>query len=136
MYVEGMYNFDHGEFGGPPGSRRIVGSRGGPHPVITTTLAYATATATTRSPALVLAGAATSVLFGLQPHTTGGILAPALSHLTWSLLMLRYLPPLVRLRPGELPSGTPAGPGGNPAAVAAMAHAASSQRARHLTTST
>lgn len=64
------------------------------HPVTTTTLAYAIATATTCNPALVLAGAATSVLFGLQRHTTGGILAPALSHLTWSLLMLRYLPPL------------------------------------------
>jgi CAAX protease family protein len=66
------------------------------HPVITTTLAYAIATATTRNPALVLAGAATSVLFGLQRHTTCGILAPALSHLTWSLLMLRCLPPLFR----------------------------------------
>jgi uncharacterized protein len=66
------------------------------HPVITTTLAYATVTAATRNQALVLAGAATSVLFGLQRHATGGILAPALSHLTWSLLMLRYLPPLFR----------------------------------------
>jgi uncharacterized protein len=66
------------------------------HPVTATTLAYAVATATTRNPALVLAGAATSVLFGLQRHTTGGILAPALSHLTWSLLILRYLPPLFR----------------------------------------
>jgi CAAX protease family protein len=66
------------------------------HPVVTTTLAYAAATATTRNPSLVLAGAATSVLFGLQRRTTGGILAPALSHLTWSLLMLRHLPPLFR----------------------------------------
>ena len=66
------------------------------HPVTTTTLAYAIATATTRNPALVLAGAATSVLFGIQRHATCGILAPALSHLTWSLLMLRYLPPLFR----------------------------------------
>ena len=66
------------------------------HPVTMTTLAYAIITAATRKPALVLAGAATSVLFGLQRHATGGILAPALSHLTWSLLMLRYLPPLFR----------------------------------------
>jgi CAAX protease family protein len=65
-------------------------------PLITTTLAYAAITATTRNPALVLAGATTSVLFGLQRHNSGGILAPALSHLTWSLLMLRYLPPLFR----------------------------------------
>ncbi len=64
------------------------------HPVIKTTLAYTATTAATRNPALVLAGTATSVLFGLQRRTSGGILAPALSHLTWSLLMLRYLPPL------------------------------------------
>jgi membrane protease YdiL (CAAX protease family) len=64
------------------------------HPLAKTTLAYAATTTTTRNPALVLAGTATSVLFGLQRRTSGGILAPALTHLTWSLLMLRYLPPL------------------------------------------
>ena len=64
------------------------------HPIAKTTLAYAATTAVTRNPALVLAGIATSVLFGLQRRTSGGILAPALSHLTWSLLMLRYVPPL------------------------------------------
>ena len=58
------------------------------------TLAYTATTAATRNPALMLAGTATSVLFGLQRRISGGILAPALSHLTWSLLMLRYLPPL------------------------------------------
>jgi CAAX protease family protein len=64
------------------------------HPLAKTTLAYAAVTTATRNPALVLAGTATSVLFGLQRRTSGGILAPALTHLTWSLLMLRYLPPL------------------------------------------
>jgi uncharacterized protein len=64
------------------------------HPVVQTTIAYTAATAVTRNPALVLAGAATSVLFGLQRRASGGLLAPALTHLTWSLLMLRYLPPL------------------------------------------
>jgi hypothetical protein len=64
------------------------------HPIVKTTLAYAATTAATRNPALVLAGTATSVLFGLQRRTSGGILAPVLTHLTWSLLMLRYLPPL------------------------------------------
>ncbi|HEX2322388.1 MAG TPA: CPBP family intramembrane glutamic endopeptidase [Streptosporangiaceae bacterium] len=70
------------------------------HPVVTTTLAYTAVTATTGNPALVLAGAATSVLFGLQRRSSGGTVAPALSHLTWSLLMLRYLAPLSRA-PGE-----------------------------------
>ncbi len=64
------------------------------HPLAKTTLGYAATTTTTRNPALVLAGTATSILFGLQRRTSGGILAPALTHLTWSLLMLRYLPPL------------------------------------------
>lgn len=73
---------------------------GDSHPVVTTTLGYAAATATTGNPALVLAGTATRVLFGLQRRTSGGTLAPALSHLTWSLLMLRYLPPVFRA-PGE-----------------------------------
>ena len=66
------------------------------HPVAKTTLAYAAMTGATRNPALVLAGTATSVLFGLQRRASGGILAPALTHLTWSLLMLSYLPPLFR----------------------------------------
>ena len=67
---------------------------GGVPPCVETTLAYAATTGATRNPALVLAGTATSVLFGLQRRTSGGILAPTLTHLTWSLLMLRYLPPL------------------------------------------
>ena len=73
------------------------------HPAAKTTLAYAATTGATRNPALVLAGTATSMLFGLQRQTSGGILAPALTHLTWSLLMLRYLPPLFPTpRPGSL----------------------------------
>jgi uncharacterized protein len=73
------------------------------HPLTKTTLAYAATTAATRNPALVLAGTATSVLFGLQRRTSGGILAPALTHLTWSLLMLHHLPPLFQTpRPAEI----------------------------------
>jgi uncharacterized protein len=64
------------------------------HPLTKTTLAYAAVTSTTRNPALVLAGTATSVLFGLQRRSSGGFLAPALTHLTWSILMLHYLPRL------------------------------------------
>jgi membrane protease YdiL (CAAX protease family) len=65
-------------------------------PVVKTTLAYAAATAATGNPALVIGGTATSVLFGLQRRASGGILGPTLTHLTWSLLMLCYLPPLFR----------------------------------------
>lgn len=71
------------------------------HPIAATTLAYAATTAATRNPALVLAGTATGILFGFQRHTSGGILAPALSHLTWSILMLTCLPPLYRTPSGR-----------------------------------
>ncbi|HVT66540.1 MAG TPA: CPBP family intramembrane glutamic endopeptidase [Trebonia sp.] len=68
----------------------------GPHPLRTTTLAYAASTAATGNPALVLAGLLTSVVFGWQRDATGGVIAPAITHVTWSLLMLHYLPPLFR----------------------------------------
>jgi uncharacterized protein len=68
----------------------------GPRPLRTTTLAYAASTAATGNPALVLAGLVTSVIFGWQRAATGGVLTPAVTHLTWSVLMLRYLPPLFR----------------------------------------
>ncbi len=68
----------------------------GPHPLRTTTIAYAASTAAAGNPALVLAGLLTSVIFGWQRATTGGVLAPAVTHVTWSSLMLRYLPPLFR----------------------------------------
>jgi uncharacterized protein len=66
------------------------------NPITKTTLAYTAATAATRNPALVLAGTATSLLFGYERRATGGILGPTITHLTWSMLMLRYLPPLFR----------------------------------------
>lgn len=68
----------------------------GPRPLRTTTVAYAASTAATGNPALVLAGLITSVVFGWQRDATGGVLAPAVTHVTWSLLMLRYLTPLFR----------------------------------------
>ena len=78
----------------------------GPRPLRTTTLAYAASTAATGNPALVLAGLITSAVFGWQRAVTGGVLAPAVTHVTWSVLMLRYLPPLF-LDPdrSEVPAG-------------------------------
>jgi uncharacterized protein len=76
----------------------------GPRPLRATTLAYAASTAATGNPALVLAGLITSVIFGWQRDATGGVLAPAVTHVTWSVLTLRYLPPLFRAadRPPDL----------------------------------
>jgi membrane protease YdiL (CAAX protease family) len=68
------------------------------HPVVSSTAVYTLATTTTRNPALVLAAAAMGGLFALQRRASGGLQAPAITHLTWSALMVRYLPPLFRRR--------------------------------------
>lgn len=67
-----------------------------PHQVAVSTAAYTASTLGTKNPALVLAAAVMGTLFGLQRRASGGIQAPLLTHLTWSTLMLRYLPPLFR----------------------------------------
>ena len=63
-------------------------------PILLSTLAYTAATAASRNPALVIAGGVMGALFGLQRRASGGIQAPVLTHITWSMLMLRYMPPL------------------------------------------
>jgi membrane protease YdiL (CAAX protease family) len=73
---------------------------GADRPVLTTTAVYGLATTATRNPALVLASLPMGLLLGLQRRSTGGIQAPVLTHLTWSALMLRYLPPLFADRTG------------------------------------
>ena len=73
------------------------------HPVALSTLVYSLTTASTRNPALVVASGVMGVVFGRQRRSTGGIQAPLLTHVTWSTLMLRYLPRLLRAR-AELPT--------------------------------
>ncbi len=68
------------------------------YPAAASTGVYALATTTTRNPALVLAAGVMGSLFALQRRASGGIQAPIITHLTWSSLMLRYLPPLFRDR--------------------------------------
>jgi len=60
------------------------------------TVVYVAVTTATRNPALVLASAVMGTLFAVQRRVYGGIQAPILTHLTWSALMLRYLPRAVR----------------------------------------
>jgi uncharacterized protein len=67
-------------------------------PVLKSTAVYTLATVATRNPALVLASLPMGLLFALQRRASGGIQAPVLAHLTWSVLMLRFLPPLFRDR--------------------------------------
>ncbi len=64
--------------------------------VAASTAVYVAATAATRNPALMLAGGVMGTLFGLQRRASGGLQAPALTHLTWSTLMVLILPPLFR----------------------------------------
>jgi membrane protease YdiL (CAAX protease family) len=73
-------------------------------PVMTSSAVYTLATVATRNPALVLASVPMGLLFALQRRASGGIQAPVLSHVTWSMLMLRFLPPLFADRPSiEVP---------------------------------
>lgn len=64
--------------------------------VVASTLVYSLATTTTRNPALVIAAAVMGALLGMQRRASGGLQAPVLTHMTWSTLMVRYLPPLFR----------------------------------------
>ncbi len=62
------------------------------HPVLWTTLAYTIATAATGNVMLAFAAIILGVIVGLQRRASGGILAPILTHCTWSLTMLFALP--------------------------------------------
>lgn len=64
--------------------------------VVISTAVYTLATASTRNPALMAAAGAMGTLFSLQRRASGGLQAPALTHLTWSTLMVCYLPALFR----------------------------------------
>ncbi|SFH97467.1 type II CAAX endopeptidase family protein [Nocardioides psychrotolerans] len=62
------------------------------HPVIWTTIAYFVATLATGNVMLSFAALLLGVVVGLQRRASGGILAPILTHCTWSLSMLFALP--------------------------------------------
>jgi membrane protease YdiL (CAAX protease family) len=65
------------------------------NPVVVSTAVYALVTVATGNPMLVFAAILMGLLFGLQRRASGGILAPMLTHLTWSLVMLFALPPII-----------------------------------------
>ena len=62
------------------------------HPVLLTTGLYTLATLATGNVMLTFAAALLGVVVGLERRASGGILAPILTHLTWSLAMLFGLP--------------------------------------------
>jgi uncharacterized protein len=63
-------------------------------PVLWTTLAYTVVTLATGNVMLAGAAAILGVVVGLERRASGGILAPTLTHVTWSLTVLLALPPL------------------------------------------
>jgi membrane protease YdiL (CAAX protease family) len=62
------------------------------YPVVVTTLAYTAATLATGNLMLTFAALLLGALVGLERRATGGILAPAITHVTWSVTMLVLLP--------------------------------------------
>ena len=72
----------------------LYAAAGADRPVLVSTVVYGLATTATRNQALVLASVPMGLLFAVQRRVTGGIQASVLTHVVWSALMLRYLPPL------------------------------------------
>lgn len=64
------------------------------HPVAWTSAAYTVVTLATGNVMLGFASVLLGVLCGLQRRASGGVLAPVLTHVSWSLAMLLALPPL------------------------------------------
>jgi CAAX protease family protein len=64
------------------------------HPVLISTVIYALATIAGGNAVLVLAAALLGTVVALERRASGGILAPILTHITWSLTMLLVLPPI------------------------------------------
>ena len=62
------------------------------HPVAWTTLAYVVATLATGNVMLAFAAILLGTVCGLERRASGGVLAPILTHITWSLSMLLLLP--------------------------------------------
>jgi uncharacterized protein len=62
------------------------------HPVLWTTIAYVVATLATGNVMLAFAAILLGAVCGLERRASGGVLAPALTHITWSLSMLFVLP--------------------------------------------
>ena len=65
------------------------------HAVLISTVIYAAATVVTLNAMLVFAAFLLGLVLGLQRRATGGVLAPIITHITWSTIMLFALPALI-----------------------------------------
>lgn len=64
------------------------------YPVVISAIVYSVATVATANPMLVFAALTLGLVLGLQRRASGGILAPIITHVTWSMILLFALPPL------------------------------------------
>jgi len=64
--------------------------------VALTTTIYALVTLATGNPLLTFAAATVGTVLALQRRASGGVLAPSITHVTWSICMLATLPVLFR----------------------------------------
>lgn len=64
-------------------------------PVLASTLVYAGVTATAGIPLLVVAAVIVGLVTALQRRATGGVLGPIITHVTWSLVMVLALGPIL-----------------------------------------
>ena len=74
----------------------VYAAFGDENPALKTAAVYVLATIPTRNPSLVLAASVMGGLWSAQRRATSGLQAPMLTHLTWSTLMLKFLPPVFR----------------------------------------
>ena len=64
------------------------------YPVVISTIVYTLVTLASGNVMLVFAAATLGFVLGLQRRASGGILAPILTHITWSMAMFFLLPPI------------------------------------------
>lgn len=64
------------------------------NPVVISTVVYTIATLASGNPMLAFAAVTLGFVLALQRRASGGILAPMLTHLVWSTVMVFALPPL------------------------------------------
>lgn len=64
------------------------------YPVVISTVLYGLATVAGGNPVLIAAAVILGTVVGLQRRAGGGVLAPILTHITWSMSMLFVLPPI------------------------------------------
>lgn len=65
------------------------------YPVLISVAVYAIATTATGNPMLVFAATTLGFVLALQRRASGGILAPILTHLSWSVVMVFALPHVI-----------------------------------------